>query len=65
MSTREADVVVVGGGIGGLASAQALARLGLKVRRLEQSAEFGEVGRGCRSLRTAPASLTSGACSRR
>ena len=46
MSTREADVVVVGGGIGGLASAQALARLGLKVRLLEQSAEFGEVGAG-------------------
>jgi len=36
----------VGGGIGGLASAQSLARLGLKVRLLERAPEFGEVGAG-------------------
>jgi salicylate hydroxylase len=37
---------VVGGGIGGLSAAFALARKGLSVRVLERSAEFGEVGAG-------------------
>jgi 3-hydroxybenzoate 6-monooxygenase len=40
------DVIVVGGGIGGLSAAYALARKGLRVRVLERSAEFGEVGAG-------------------
>ncbi|GAA4479756.1 3-hydroxybenzoate 6-hydroxylase [Rhodococcus olei] len=40
------DIVVAGGGIGGLSSAFALARLGLRVRVLEQAQEFGEVGAG-------------------
>jgi 3-hydroxybenzoate 6-monooxygenase len=40
------DVVVVGGGIGGLAAANALARVGASVRVLEQAPEFGEVGAG-------------------
>ncbi|HEY6497515.1 MAG TPA: FAD-dependent oxidoreductase [Trebonia sp.] len=40
------DVIVVGGGIGGLSAAFALARKGIKVRVLERSAEFGEVGAG-------------------
>lgn len=40
------DVVVVGGGIGGLATAFALARKGLRVTVLERSSEFGEVGAG-------------------
>jgi 3-hydroxybenzoate 6-monooxygenase len=40
------DVLVVGGGIGGLSAAFALARKGLRVRVLERSAEFGEVGAG-------------------
>lgn len=40
------DVVVVGGGIGGLSAAFALSRLGLKVRVLERAKEFGEVGAG-------------------
>jgi salicylate hydroxylase len=39
-------VVIVGGGIGGLASALALTRAGQRVRVLEQAAEFGEVGAG-------------------
>ena len=38
--------LVVGGGIGGLASAYALAADGHAVRVLERSAEFGEVGAG-------------------
>ena len=40
------DVVMVGGGIGGLGAALALRRKGLSVRLLERSAEFGEVGAG-------------------
>jgi 3-hydroxybenzoate 6-monooxygenase len=40
------DAVVVGGGIGGLGSALALARAGYAVRVLEQEPEFGEVGAG-------------------
>jgi 3-hydroxybenzoate 6-monooxygenase len=50
LSPRQAgprpDVIVVGGGIGGLSAAFALARKGLRVRVLERSAEFGEVGAG-------------------
>lgn len=40
------DVIIVGGGIGGLGAAYALARRGLAVRVLEQAAAFGEVGAG-------------------
>ena len=43
---EEPDVIVVGGGIGGLSAAYALRRTGLRVRVLERSAEFGEVGAG-------------------
>jgi 3-hydroxybenzoate 6-monooxygenase len=44
--TVPTDVIVVGGGIGGLATAFALARMGLRVKVLERSSEFGEVGAG-------------------
>ncbi|MGW0882566.1 FAD-dependent oxidoreductase [Streptomyces sp. NPDC002671] len=40
------DVLVVGGGIGGLSTAFALARQGARVRVLERAKEFGEVGAG-------------------
>ncbi|HEY7487072.1 MAG TPA: FAD-dependent monooxygenase [Streptosporangiaceae bacterium] len=40
------EVLVVGGGIGGLAAAYAMRRAGREVRVLEQAAEFGEVGAG-------------------
>ena len=40
------DVLVIGGGIGGLSAAFALRRKGLRVRVLERAAEFGEVGAG-------------------
>ncbi|MCK2216981.1 FAD-dependent monooxygenase [Actinomadura sp. ATCC 31491] len=43
---RDADVVVVGGGIGGLANALALTLKGLRVRVLERAHRFGEVGAG-------------------
>ncbi|WP_182909923.1 FAD-dependent oxidoreductase [Microbispora sp. H13382] len=45
-SAGPVDVLVVGGGIGGLSAAFALARAGLRVRVLEQAREFGEVGAG-------------------
>ena len=43
---RRPDVIVVGGGIGGLSAAFALTRKGLHVRVLERAGEFGEVGAG-------------------
>ena len=39
-------ILVAGGGIGGLATAYALARQGCRVRVFEQSEEFREVGAG-------------------
>ena len=44
MSGRE--ILIAGGGIGGLAAALALAQKGRKVRVLEKAAEFGEIGYG-------------------
>jgi len=43
---KDIDIIVVGGGIGGLASALALASAGKTVRVLERAAEFTEVGAG-------------------
>jgi salicylate hydroxylase len=40
------DMVIVGGGIGGLAAALACARSGSGIQLLEQSSVFGEVGAG-------------------
>ncbi|MET8575257.1 FAD-dependent monooxygenase [Streptomyces sp. NPDC005012] len=40
------DVIVVGGGIGGLGAAFSLSRQGLRVRLLESAPAFGEVGAG-------------------
>jgi salicylate hydroxylase len=40
------DAMVVGGGIGGLATALALGRTGLNIQVLEQASAFGEVGAG-------------------
>ena len=40
------SVLLVGGGIGGLSAALALARLGIAVELLEQSAAIGEIGAG-------------------
>ena len=44
MSERE--ILIAGGGIGGLAAALALAQKGRRVRVLEKAAEFGEIGYG-------------------
>jgi 2-polyprenyl-6-methoxyphenol hydroxylase-like FAD-dependent oxidoreductase len=46
MSSREQEVIVVGGGIGGLSAAYALARVGCSVTVLEQAEVFAEVGAG-------------------
>ncbi len=43
---NDVDVVVVGGGIGGLGNAYALASAGFSVRVLERAADFTEVGAG-------------------
>ncbi|KAG1245491.1 hypothetical protein G6F65_021206 [Rhizopus arrhizus] len=46
-STQAApSVIVVGGGIGGLAAALALTRQGIAVQLLEQAAHIGEIGAG-------------------
>jgi len=40
------EILIAGGGIGGLAAALALAQKGRRVRVLEKAAEFGEIGYG-------------------
>src|SRR5262249_47827727 len=56
MAARNAlPVAIAGGGIGGLPTALALARHGLRSVVLEQAREFGEVGVG---LHVAPNALT-------
>src|SRR5512146_1711787 len=44
--TRRIPFLIVGGGIGGLATALALARRGFPVHVMEQASEFGEIGAG-------------------
>lgn len=44
--TTGPDVIIIGGGIGGLSAATALTRQGLRVRLYERSSQFGEVGAG-------------------
>jgi salicylate hydroxylase len=46
MIAKDAPVLVVGGGIGGLATALALSRKGIPVHVLEQAPEFKEIGAG-------------------
>lgn len=40
------SIVIVGGGIGGMAAALALSRLGMRITLLEQSPQIGEIGAG-------------------
>lgn len=44
--TTQAQVLVAGGGIGGIAAALALVRRGFKVKVLEQAPQLGEIGAG-------------------
>ena len=46
MASAAKEILIAGGGIGGLAAALALAQKGRKVRVLEKAAEFGEIGYG-------------------
>jgi salicylate hydroxylase len=47
MSLRsQPEILIAGGGIGGLSAALALANTGRRVRVLEKAAEFGEIGYG-------------------
>ena len=46
MSASTPEILVIGGGIGGVATALALARRGLRSRVLEKASEFGEIGYG-------------------
>jgi 3-hydroxybenzoate 6-monooxygenase len=45
-SDGQPEVLVVGGGIGGLAAALAISRTGRQVRVLERARQFGEIGAG-------------------
>ena len=43
---RRVSILIVGGGIGGMATALNFAQAGIRVRLLERNVEFGEVGAG-------------------
>lgn len=45
-SASKPSVLIIGGGIGGMSAALALARLGIEVALLEQSPHIGEIGAG-------------------
>src|SRR5262245_41156557 len=44
--THDAPILIIGGGIGGMTAALALARAGFAAHIVERSAEFGEIGAG-------------------
>src|SRR5690606_33204880 len=46
VAQQQLPFIVVGGGIGGVAAALALAKAGYKVQILEQAPELGEIGAG-------------------
>ena len=46
MATTDDPILIVGGGLGGLATALALGRKGRRVRIFEQTQEFGAIGYG-------------------
>lgn len=56
-STKQRTVLVIGGGIGGLAAALAMSRLGIHVTVLEQADTIGEIGAGIQLAPNAFAAL--------
>ncbi|MCY1236233.1 salicylate 1-monooxygenase [compost metagenome] len=50
-------VLIIGGGIGGLAAALALARQGIRIELLEQAEQIGEIGAGIQLAANAFAAL--------
>jgi heterodisulfide reductase subunit A-like polyferredoxin len=61
--SADRTVLVVGGGIGGLAAATAIRRTGVAVTLVERADAFGEVGAGLQLGRTRPAFCAGAACS--
>ena len=55
--THKPSVLIVGGGIGGMAAALSLSRLGLAVTVLEQASTLGEIGAGIQLAPNAFAAL--------
>ena len=55
--SKRPSLLLIGGGIGGMSAALALARLGLPVELLEQSAHIGEIGAGLQLAPNAFAAL--------
>lgn len=56
-SRSDRKVLIIGGGIGGLAAALALARKGIRIRLLEQAEKIGEIGAGIQLAANAFAAL--------
>jgi salicylate hydroxylase len=54
---KSRKVIVVGGGIGGLAAALALAQQNIRIELLEQAPEIGEIGAGIQLAANAFAAL--------
>ena len=61
---KDLDVLIIGGGIGGMTTALALQQRGCRVSIFEQSVGFAEVGAARECIRLELIALTSGESSR-
>jgi 2-polyprenyl-6-methoxyphenol hydroxylase-like FAD-dependent oxidoreductase len=62
--TAGVPILIIGGGIGGMTAALALARAGFTAHIVERSPEFGEIGAGIQLAPNALRILDGLACSR-